>query len=113
MILAENFKISLADSVLEGSVRFSVGLGCYRRTPLRQGYNRPRETHLQGANPGLGCGQNVLVPSVSVSQPISAKAWVVLRSSEGFSAQKGSAEHNAGLKGSLEASLRMFSIYFI
>lgn len=82
-----------------------MGLGLYRRTLLRQGYNRPREKHLQGENPGLSCGQNVLVPSVAVSQPVSVKAWLVLRGSEGFSAQKGSAEDDAGLRASLEASL--------
>lgn len=90
-----------------------MGLGLYRRTLLRQEYNRPRETHLQGENSGLGSGQNVLVPSVSVSQPISVKAWLVLRGSEGFSVQKGSIEDSAGLGTSLEASLQMFSIFLI
>lgn len=97
----------------EGFMRFSVGLGCYRRILLRQGYNRPRERHLQGENSCLGSGQNVLVPSVSVSQPINVKAWLVLRCSEGFSVQKGSIEDSAVLGTSLEASLQMFSIFLI
>lgn len=86
-----------------------MGLGCCRRTLLRQGYNRARETHLQGANPGLVCGQNVLVPSVSVPQPRSIKAWLVLRGWEGLVHRKEVLRTELGWE-CLEASLQMLSV---
>ena len=88
-----------------------MGLGGYSRTLLRQGQQQAKGATPRGAKPGLCCGQNVLVPSLlplSVSYPISVKAWLVLRGLEAFSVQKGSAEQNAELEGGLEAALGMF-----